>query len=67
MAALLRYDSKKRRVWIWHQRIHHGPVGCLLAIALAKWHPRWAVLCALWGLSDIHDWHVWFVVGGQFE
>jgi hypothetical protein len=65
--TLLHYDSKRRRLWIWRQRIHHGPVGCLLAAALVMWHPRWALACALWGLSDIHDLNVWFVLGEQFS
>lgn len=65
--TLLRYDSKQRKLWVWRQRIHHGPVGLLMAAALVRWHRRWAVACVLWGLTDIRDAGVWFVLGDQLS
>lgn len=63
--TLLRYDAKRRRLWIAQQRIHHGPIGCLLAALLVKRHPLWALLCACWGVSDWHDLRMWFRLGSQ--
>lgn len=50
----VRYDPVQRRMWIGHQRLHHGLTGVVLAAA-------GLVLMA-------HDWHdrsVWFQAGPQ--
>lgn len=49
---LIRYDRQKQRVWVVHQRVHHGAVG-VIAIGLG---------CLL----ALHDWNdrtIWFVRG----
>jgi hypothetical protein len=63
--TLFRYDAKQRRLWIAQQRIHHGPIGCFLAAALAWKHPRWAILAACWGITDVRDIKIWFKLGSQ--
>lgn len=42
MRGLWRYDREKRRVWVAGKRIHHGPVGLVLAVvgAVICWHDR---------------------------
>ena len=50
--GLIRYDARRRRVWVCGQRLHHGLTGVLLASA-------GLVLMA-------HDWHdrsIWFARG----
>ena len=52
--GLVSYDAAKRRVWVGHQRLHHGLTGAFLAGA---------------GLAlMLHDWHdrsVWLKRGPQ--
>ena len=53
-AGVVRYDARRRRVWVGSQRLHHGFVGTLFAAA-------GLVLMA-------HDWNdrrAWFERGPQ--
>jgi hypothetical protein len=45
VTPLLRYDARRRRLWIAGQRVHHGMTGVLLlatgaALILHDWHDR---------------------------
>jgi hypothetical protein len=52
--GLVRYDSRRRRVWVCGQRLHHGLTGVFLAGA---------------GMAlMVHDWQdrsIWFARGRQ--
>ncbi len=53
-SQVIRYDAKRRRLWVLGQRVHHGTTGIVLA----------AVGAAL----VAHDWKdrpVWFQRGAQ--
>jgi len=49
------------RVWFLGQRVHHGAVGVLLAIACtaANLH-HGLVVAVLLAAHDAHDWRIWF-------
>lgn len=58
MLRLIRHPNGPR-LYVIHQRVHHGAVGCLLAAALRR--KRGALLCAaLLCAHDRHDWRAWF-------
>ena len=52
--GLVRFDRRRRRVWVCGQRLHHGLTGVFLAGA---------------GMAlMVHDWHdrsIWFARGHQ--
>jgi hypothetical protein len=54
--GLIRYDTRRRRVWVCGQRLHHGLTGFFLAGA---------------GMAlMVHDWHdrsIWFTRGHQHQ
>ena len=54
--SLLRYDSRRRRVWIAGQRVHHGLTGVLLLATGAA--------------LIVHDWKdrsLWFKLGRDMQ
>jgi hypothetical protein len=49
------------RLYVAHQRIHHGATGCVLLAAATLRRKRAALLCAaLLVAHDRRDWRVWF-------
>ncbi len=54
--GIVRYDSRRRRLWVCGQRLHHGLTGALLAGA---------------GMALMaHDWRdrsIWFARGHQHQ
>ena len=56
LTPLLRYDARRRRLWIAGQRVHHGMTGALLLVA-------GTALMA-------HDWKdrsLWFQLGTDMQ
>ena len=33
VGGIIRYDAQRRRLWVGHQRLHHGLTGVVLAAA----------------------------------
>jgi hypothetical protein len=53
------------RVWLLGQRIHHGAVGVLLALACVVLGAYLGVLLAVALVAhDAHDWRIWFTREG---
>jgi hypothetical protein len=75
--TVLRYDARRRRLWIAGQRCHHGATGALVtgvaatALLATRTHlPGLAALVAAGGALMVHDWHdraVWFQPGRQAD
>jgi hypothetical protein len=69
--SLVRYDARRKRLWIRGQRCHHGATGALLAGAgtlgvVALRVPALTAMVAAGGLLMAHDWHdraMWFKPG----
>lgn len=63
---LLEYERHPSgpRVRVVGQRVHHGALGVLLAVAL-RHHPRACALALTVALEDLHDWRHWFAPGAQ--
>jgi hypothetical protein len=69
--SLIRYDARRRRLWIRGHRCHHGATGALLAGAgtlgvVALRVPALTAMVAAGGALMAHDWHdrgVWFSRG----
>jgi hypothetical protein len=54
--TLLRYDARRRRLWVGGQRVHHGMTGVLLLAAGAA--------------LIVHDWKdrsFWFQLGRDMQ
>lgn len=74
-AGIVRYDARRKRVWIGSQRLHHGLTGALLTgagvagLAIHRISPRGGLEWALAGsVLMAHDWHDrshWFERGPQ--
>lgn len=61
--AAVRSYPQGPRVWVLGQRVHHGAVGCVFALAAAtnRRHRLALSACgALLAAHDRHDWRVWF-------
>lgn len=52
--SFVTYDRPAKRVWVGHQRVHHGPVG-LVFLAFGIYLI----------LDDWHDLRSWFRLGDQ--
>ena len=75
IGGFIRVDSRRRRVWVMGQRVHHGLSGALLAgagiagLAAHRFTPRGGLEWALIGSALMaHDWHdrsVWLARGAQ--
>lgn len=53
------------RVWILGQRVHHGAVGVLVALACLVAQVHLGLLVAVPLVAhDAHDWRVWFIREG---
>lgn len=73
--GLVRYDARRRRVWVRDQRLHHGVPGALATalglagLAARRFTPRGGLEWALFGsVLMAHDWHDrshWFQRGAQ--
>ena len=71
--GLVRYDARRRRVWVCGQRCHHGLTGALVAgagvagLAARRLTRRGGIEWALVGTALMaHDWHdrsLWFRLG----
>jgi hypothetical protein len=69
--SLIRYDARRKRLWIRGQRCHHGATGALLAGAgtlgvVALRVPALTAMVAAGGALMAHDWRdrgVWFSRG----
>jgi hypothetical protein len=56
LTPLLRYDARRRRLWVAGQRVHHGLTGVLL--------------CAAGTALILHDWKdrsLWFSLGPDMQ
>ena len=56
LTSLLRYDARRRRLWVAGQRVHHGMTG--------------AVLLAAGAALMLHDWKdrsLWFQLGRDMQ
>ena len=56
LTPLLRYDARRRRLWIAGQRVHHGMTG--------------ALLLATGAALMLHDWKdrsLWFQLGPDMQ
>ena len=69
----IRYDAKRRRLWIFGQRCHHGATGALITATAGAWFARkqllgptlaassalvqTATLAAVGSLMMAHDWN----------
>lgn len=65
--ALVEYNPHTMRLHVLGRRVHHGPLGIALGLLLAT-DPRVPLLERLtlaslffgFGISDIHDYRLWF-------